>query len=96
MFKLNNLITIDLVQNLEVARQEKTDDQILHEINLDTLDIITLAEFNNVFDSLVDSLANEFINKLTTLVVQQLVRQERYFVYVSRTNYCQIYMYQKN
>lgn len=51
---------------------------------MDTLDIVTSCDFNNVFDSLVDLLSNEFINKLTTLMVQQVVRQERLVLFQIR------------
>lgn len=62
---------------LTMAQSMKTDDQVLDEINVDTLDILGLADFDCVFDSLVDSQANEFVNLLTTFVVQQVVQQER-------------------
>lgn len=77
---MNKTITVDLdaIDTIKPEKQvSKTDEDILNEINMDTLDIVTSCDFNNVFDSLVDFLSNEFINKLTTLMVQQVVRQER-------------------
>lgn len=77
---MNKTITVDLdaIDTIKPEKQvSKTDEDILNEINMDTLDIVTSCDFNNVFDSLVDLLSNEFINKLTTLMVQQVVRQER-------------------
>ena len=52
-------------------------DKILNDLNLETLDILTSKDFQITIDSLIESLSNEFMSLLTSIVFQEIIQVEK-------------------
>lgn len=55
----------------------RSDEQVLNQLNLETLDLLNSRDFTFALESLVNYLTNEYLNKLTSLMIQQIVIGER-------------------
>lgn len=65
---------------LDIRKKEpkfKTDQEVLKQLNLETLDLINSGDFDFTLNSLIDCLKNEFLNNLTSIMVQQIVLSEQ-------------------